>query len=146
MKTAVPVIVLVFFLQAPGAVQEGSLYPEDALLISDTVQEYLSGELIVNFAGTDSSLVLFTALGGEWTGDPDQWIELITISSYAAYLDSQRSWNIKDIAVSFGSNWCRVSMDEIMAITDEELNESELIERFQAITEIRAMNNGDGGI
>ncbi len=145
MKTAVPVIVLMFLFQAMGAVQEGSLYPEDALLISDAVQEYLNGELIVNLAGTDSSLVLFIVLGGEWTGEPDQWTELILISSYAAYLDQQRSWNIKDIAVSFGSNWCRLPMDEILEITDEEPDESELLERFQAITEIRAMNIGDGG-
>ena len=145
MKTAVPVIVLVFFLPAMGVVQEGSLYPEDALLISDNVQEYLNEELIVDFAGTDSSLVLFIALGGEWVGDPDQWAELITISSYAAYLDSQRSWSIRDIAVSLGSSWCRLPMDEIMEITDDELSESESLERFQAITEIYAMNNGDGG-
>lgn len=130
-------------LQAIGAVQEGSLYPEEALLISDTVQEYINGDLMVNIAGTDSSLVLFIALGGEWTGDTDQWNELIIISSYAAYLDLQRSWNIRDIAVSFGSSWCRLAMDEIMEITDEELGESEFLERFQAITEIYSMNNGD---
>ena len=136
MKTTVPVIVLVFFLQAMGVVQEDSLHPEDALLFSDSVQEYLNDELIVSFAGVDSSLVLFVALGGEWTGDPDQWTELIMISSYAAYLDLQRSWSIRDIAVASGSSWCRIPMDEIMKIADEELSESELLERFQVITEI----------
>ncbi len=133
------------FLQAMGAVQEGSLYPEDALLISDAVQEYLNGELMVSFAGVDSSLVLFVTLGGEWTGDPDQWAELIIISSYTASIDLQRSWNIKDIAVSFGSSWCRIPMYEILEITDKDLGESELLERFQAITEIYTMNNRDGG-
>ncbi len=145
MKTVVPIIVFALVPGAMGAVQEGSLYPEDALLFSDTVQEYLNGEMIVNLAGTDSSLVLFIALGGEWAGDPEQWTELIIISSHAAYLDLQRSWSIMDIAVSFGSSWCRLPMDEILEITDEELGESELLERFQAITEIYPMNNGDGG-
>ncbi len=65
MKTVVPIIVIALVPGAMGAVQEGSLYPEDALLFSDTVQEYLNGEMIVNLAGTDSSLVLFIALQGE---------------------------------------------------------------------------------
>ncbi len=124
------------FFRVIGGVQAGSEYPEDALLISDAVQEYLNGEMLVNLVGADSSLVLFIALGCEWTGDHEQWSELIIISSYAAYLDLQRSWSIMDIAVSFGSSWCRLPMDEILEITDEELGESELLERFQAITEI----------
>ncbi|GEM_PF-2071357 len=144
MKTVLSVIVVMISFEASGAVHEGSLYPEDALLISDTVQEHYDGELMVNLAGTDSSLVLFVALGGEWTGDTEQWDELMIISSYAAYLDSQRSWSIQDIAVSFGSRWCRLPMDEILEITDDELDESELLERFQAITEIYTLNNGDG--
>ncbi|MCK5116149.1 MAG: hypothetical protein KAR44_06085 [Candidatus Aegiribacteria sp.] len=143
MKTVIPIILFAIVLKAFGAVQEGSLYPEDALLISDTVQEYLNGEMIVNLVGADSSLVLFIALGGEWTGDQEQWTELMIISSYAAYLDLQRSWSIMDIAVSFGSSWCRLPMDEILEITDEELGESELLEKFQAITEIYTMNDGD---
>ncbi len=136
MKAVVPVIVMLISLQAMGAVQEGSEYPEDALLVSNTVQEYLSRELMVSFAGADSSLVLFIALGGEWTGDPDQWTELIIISSYAASLDLQRSWSIKDIAVSFGSSWCRLSMNEIFEIAAEEPGETEFLEKLQAITEI----------
>ncbi len=141
MKTVLSVIVVMISFEASGAVSEGSLFPEDALLISDTVQEYLNGELIVNIAGTDSSLVLFIALGGEWTGDTDQWAELIIISSCTASIDLQRSWNIRDIALSFGSSWCRLPMDEIMEIIDDDLDESELLERFQAITEIYTMNN-----
>jgi len=136
LKTLVPFMTVMIFLHAIGGVQEGSEYPEDALLLSNTVQEYLSSESLVSFAGSDSSLVLFIALGGEWTGDPDQWTELIIISSYAAYLDLQRSWNIVDIAVSSGTSWCRIPMDRILEITDEELDESELLERFQVITEI----------
>ena len=143
MKIAVSVFVIVFILQAMAAVQDGSLYPEDALLISDTVQEYLDGELIVNLVGTDSSLVLFIALGGEWTGDTDQWAELVIISSCAANLDVQRSWSIRDIAVSFGSGWCRIPMDKILEIIDEELDESELLERFKGLIEIYPMNNSD---
>ena len=141
MKTVLSVIVIMISFEASGAVSEGSLYPEDALLISDTVQEYLNGELMVNIAGTDSSLVLFIALGGEWTGDTDQWAELIILSSYTVSIDLQRSWNIRDIAVSFGSSWCRLPMDEIMEIIDDDLDESELLEKFQAITEIYTMNN-----
>ncbi len=128
-------------LQASGAVHEGSLYPEDALLISDTIAEYIDAEFVMNFTGTDSSLVLFIALGGEWTGDPDQWDELMIVSSCAASIDLQRSWSIRDIAVSFGSSWCRLPMDEIMEIIDDDLGESEILERFQAITEIYTMNN-----
>ncbi len=77
MKTVLSVIVVMISFEAAGAISEGSLHPEDALLISDTVQEYYDGELMVNIAGTDSSLVLFIALGGEWTGDTEQWDELI---------------------------------------------------------------------
>ena len=77
MKTVLSVIVVMISFEAAGAISEDSLYPEDALLISDTVQEYYDGELMVNIAGTDSSLVLFVALGGEWTGDTEQWDELI---------------------------------------------------------------------
>ena len=144
MKTVIPILIFAVAPAVMGSVQEGSLYPEDVLLISDTIAEYIDAEFVINFAGTDSSLVLFVALGGEWTEDPDQWAELIIISSYAAYLDSQRSWSIQDIAVSFGSRWCRLPMDEILEITDDELDESELLERFQAITEIYTLNNGDG--
>jgi len=136
LKRVVPAIVFMIFLQAMGAVQEGSEYPEDALLLSNWVQDYLSNELMVSFAEADSSLVLFVALGGEWTGDPDQWTELIVISSYAAFLDLQRSWSIGDIAVSFGSSWCRLPMDEILEIADEDIGESEFFEKFKAITEI----------
>ncbi|MEN8210020.1 MAG: hypothetical protein ABFR50_12300, partial [Candidatus Fermentibacteria bacterium] len=64
------------------------------------------------------------------------WTELMIISSYAAYLDLQRTWSIVDIAVSFGSSWCRIPMDKILEITDKELGESELLEWFAAITEI----------
>ncbi len=141
MKTVLSVIVVMISFEASGAISEGSLYPEDALLISDTVQEYYDGELMVNLSGTDSSLVLFVALGGEWTGDTEQWDELIIVSSCAASIDLQRSWIIKDIAISIGSRWCRVPMDEIMEIIDDDLDESELLERFQAITEIYIMNN-----
>ncbi|RKZ09547.1 hypothetical protein DRQ25_06005 [Candidatus Fermentibacteria bacterium] len=143
MKTVLSVIVVMISFEASGAVHEGSLYPEDALLISDTVQEHYDGELMVNLAGTDSSLVLFVALGCEWTGDTEQWNELMIVSSCAASIDLQRSWSIRDIAVSFGSSWCRLHMDELLEITDEELGESEFLERFQAITEIYPMNNGD---
>ncbi len=136
MKTVVSVIVFMFFLQAMGAVQEGSIYPEDALLVSDTVQEYLGRELAVSFKETDSTLVLFVSLGGEWRGGSDQWTELIFISSYAASLDLQRSWSVKDIAVSFGGSWCRLSMNEIFEIATEELTETEFLEKFQAITEV----------
>ncbi|MEN8207803.1 MAG: hypothetical protein ABFR50_00980 [Candidatus Fermentibacteria bacterium] len=143
MKTVLPVLVLSIVVQVMGAVQEGSLYPEDALLISDAVGEYLDGELIVNFAGADSSLVLFISLGGEWTGDPEQWAELIIVSSCAASVDLQRDWSIMDIAVSFGSSWCRVPVNEILELAAEESDESEFLEKFQTVTEFYSMN-GDG--
>lgn len=140
MKTFLPAVIALIVLQAVGSVQEDSKYPEDALLVSNMVQEYLGVESMVNFSGADSSLVLLVALGGEWIGVPDQWTELIIISSYAASLDLQRSWNIMDIAVSFGSSWCRISMEKIFETAGEELSETEFLERFQAITEIRPMN------
>lgn len=136
MKLLVPIVTMLVILQVMGGVQEDSLFPDDALLVSDTVQEYLGKESAVSFTGTDSTLVLFISLGGEWRGDPDQWTELIIISSYAASLDLQRSWNIRDIAVSFGSSWCRLSMNEISEIVGDELSETALLERFQAITEV----------
>ncbi len=137
MKLLVPTVTVLVILQAMGGVQEGSMYPEDALLVSNTVQEYLNRELMVSFTEADSSLlVLFVALGGEWTGDPSQWMELIIVSSYAASLDLQRSWSIKDIAVSFGSSWCNLPIDKIFEIANEEFGETEFLEEFQAITEI----------
>lgn len=140
MKTFLPAVIALIVLQAVGSVQEDSKYPEDALLVSNMVQEYLDRESMVNFEGADSSLVLLVALGGEWTGAPDQWTELIIITSYAASLDLQRSWNIMDIAVSFGSSWCRISMEKIFETAGEELSETEFLEKFQAITEIHPMN------
>lgn len=131
---------MLVFLQAMGGVQEGSKFPEDALLISDMVQEYLEREPMVSFNGADSSLVLLVSFGGEWTGDPDQWTELIIISSYSASLDLQRSWNIKDIAISFGNSWCRIPMEKMLVTAVEELSETEFLEKFQAITEIRLIN------
>lgn len=135
-----PAVTALIVLQAVGSVQEDSKYPEDALLVSNTVQEYLERESMVNFEGADSSLVLLVALGGEWTGSPDQWTELIIITSFAASLDLQRSWNIMDIAISFGSSWCRISMEKIFETAGEELSETEFLEKFQAITEIYPMN------
>ena len=140
MKILLPVVLTLIVLQGMGSVQEDSRYPEDALLVSNMVQEYFDRESMVNFGGDDSSLVLLVALGGEWTGDPDQWTELIIITSYAASLDLQRSWNIMDIAVSYGSSWCRISMEKIFETAGEELSETEFLERFKTITEIRPMN------
>ncbi|MCD4847461.1 MAG: hypothetical protein K8R76_04645 [Candidatus Aegiribacteria sp.] len=140
MKTFLPAVIALIVLQAVGSVQEDSKYPEDALLVSNTVQEYLERESMVNFEGADSSLVLLVALGGEWTGESDQWTEMIIITSYAASLDLQRSWNIMDIAVSFGSSWCSISMENIFETAAEELSETEFLEQFKAITEIHPMN------
>ncbi len=140
LKIFLPAVIALVVLQVTGSVQEDSKYPEDALLVSNKVQEYLGRESMVNFGGDDSSLVLLVALGGEWTGVPDQWTELIIITSYAASLDLQRSWNIMDIAVSFGRSWCKISMEQIFETAGEELSEIEFIEKFQAITEIYPMN------
>ena len=140
MRIFLPVVIALIVLRAMAGVQEESKYPEDALLVSNMVQEYLEMESMVNFGGDDSSLVLLVALDGEWTGDPDQWTELIIITSYAASLDLKRSWNIMNIAVSFGSSCCRISMENIFETAGEELSETEFLEKFQAITEIYPMN------
>jgi len=121
---------------AVGAVQDESLYPEDALFISDAISEYLGIESMVSLTGEDSTVVLFVALGGEWTGEPDQWSELIVISSAALHIDLQRSFCILDIAVSFGNSWCRIPVDELLLLSGEDLDESEFLERFQEVTEI----------
>lgn len=141
LRSALPAILLVLVsaLSVSAAVQDSSLHPEEALLVSDVVSEYLGRESMVSFREVDGSLVLFVALGEEWTGSPQQWDELLILSSYSAALSTQKPWIILDIAVSYGHKWLRIPVEALTALEDRELDEDELREEFRSIVESYTM-------
>ncbi|MBD3278899.1 MAG: hypothetical protein GF388_11420 [Candidatus Aegiribacteria sp.] len=136
--------ILLAVISASGinaAVQDSTLHPEEALLVSEMVSEYLGRESMVSFREVDGSLVLFAALGGEWTGSPQQWDELLVLSSYAAALSAQKPWSIVDIAVSYGEHWLRVPVEGLTVLEDGELDEDEMREEFRSLVQSYSMND-----
>mgnify|MGYP006281449389 CR=1 FL=1 len=139
MKYGAALFVMIFVISVSAAVQDATLYPEEALLVSDFVSEHLGRESMVSFREVDGCLVLFVALGGEWTDSPQQWDQLLILSSYAAALSAQKPWNIADIAVSYGENWLRVPVEGLSAIEDTELSEQLLRQEFRSIVDSYTM-------
>jgi hypothetical protein len=136
MKKLIPLVMLLT-AQAFGGVQQGSAWPEDALLISDLIEARLHRTCIVSLDGPDSALVAFISLGGEWTSSDYNWYDLIFVYAVASSVDMEKSWSISDLAVSFGPDWCLVRMDDVFALSsDSVLTEEEWWTELKSLTEV----------
>ena len=143
MRILKAVIAAALILPASADVQTSSDHPEDAQLVSDMIENYLSNTSLVSMNEEEGSLVLFVSMGGDWTDSEDNWMELILICSYAVSLDLEREWELKDIAVSFSDSWCRIAVEDLIPLDHQDISQEELIREIKNLTEVYSLDTGD---
>jgi hypothetical protein len=137
MKKLILPVLMVIAAQAIAAVQRDSAWPDDAVIINDFVETLLLRDCLVSLDGPDSSLVLFVSLGGEWTASDSNWNDLMVIYAAASGVDMEKTWSIRDVAVSYGESWCSIPMAAIFSLSaDSLLSEEEWWAELKSFTEI----------
>ncbi|OPL18178.1 MAG: hypothetical protein AVO35_06645 [Candidatus Aegiribacteria sp. MLS_C] len=124
---------------ALAGVAAGSVHPADALEIHGLLLEHTGEDPLVTLAGPDSAIVLFVVMGGEWMDDGVQWGQLLTAASVAVRMDTGREWRLRDVAVSFGDAWCRMSSEHAGSIASAGPDAALRPEVCRSLVEVRIL-------
>jgi hypothetical protein len=141
MNKLILITMLMTAAHAFAAVQQDSAWPEDALLMNDLINSHLEQDFLLALSEDDSSLVLFVSLDGQWTDSDDDWTDLMVIYAIASGVDLEKTWSIRDVAVSFGETWCSIPMEDIFTLSaDSVLSGEEWWAELKSLTEVHVRN------